>query len=92
MTALVTLGLFVDALVMPLNLPELQEHIQCFMLARIIIALLQRGDIEAMDTFKIARHTFHILFKRLYPECVKPKLHNQAHIYMFWWFWGVLLS
>ena len=92
MTALVTLGLFVDAVVIPLNLPELQEHIQCFMLARVIIALLQRGDIGSMDTFKTARHTFHILFKRLYPECVKPKLHNQAHIYMFWWFWGVLLS
>ena len=92
MTALVTLGLFVDAVVIPLNLPELQEHIQCFMLARVIIALLQRGDIGSLDTFKTARHTFHILFKRLYPECVKPKLHNQAHIHMFWWFWGVLLS
>ena len=92
MTALVTLGLFIDAVVMPLMLPELQEHIQCFMLARIIIALLQRGDLATLDTFQNAVHTHHILFKRLYPDCLRPKLHNQAHISMFWWFWGVLLS
>ena len=92
MTALVTLGFFIDAVILPMMIPELHEHIQCFMLARTIVALLQRGDYATLDTFQNAVHTHHILFKRLYPQCSKPKLHAAAHISTFWWFWGVLLS
>ena len=92
MTALVALGFFIDAVILPMMIPELHEHIQCFMLARTIVALLQRGDYATLDTFQNAVHTHHILFKRLYPQCSKPKLHAAAHISMFWWFWGVLLS
>ena len=39
-----------------------------------------------------AMQAHHALFARLYPACLKIKIHGQVHILDFWEYWQVLLS
>ena len=86
------LGLFLDVVIAPLQIPSLVDHLDCFKLLVCIVSILQEGNRARIPELRRALHTHHILFARLYPQCVKTKLHFGMHIVDCWLYWGVLLS
>jgi hypothetical protein len=91
-TAMTLLKLFLDIVVAPLKNPDLQPYIDCHNLLWNIIGILKTGDKRAIPQLRIAVHSHHILFARLYPQCMKTKIHAAAHVADYWEFWSVLLS
>ena len=92
LTAVMLMGFFIDAIVAPLCIDGLQQVISCFTLLRIILVILQRGDIADLELLRESVQMHHELFLICFPDCVKPKLHQVSHIYHFWKYWGKLLS
>ena len=92
LSAIVVLGLFIDIVVAPQNIPGLQRALDCFALLRVILAIFQRGCLGNIPTLQGAMRTHHELFASLYPMSVKRKMHQQKHLPEFWIRWNVLLS
>ena len=94
MTAIVLLGFFVDVCIKPQAEAQgdiqAMEYIHCFELLRVIMSILQRGDMADIPAGRVAMQLHHALYKRFY-HCI-PKLHSQPHIFDFWELWKRLLS
>ena len=94
LTAITLLGFFVDAVLeeMCASYPALRPYIDCFNLLRMLVAIFQRGNPGDIPLCREIMVNHHILFRRLYPNSVKRKMHNQAHLLDFWEVWQVLFS
>jgi hypothetical protein len=79
MSAIPIVGLFLDVVLKPTG--KLVDHVHCFDKLRMIIAHIARGDraVQDSDTIMVLLQEHHILYHRLYPDCVKPKLHYLKH-------------
>ena len=53
---------------------------------------LTTGDYNAIADFRVAAHSYHVLFKMLYPLCCKTKLHCLQHVADSWEFWKLLIN
>ena len=94
LTAVVVLGFFIDAVVVDVakTITELSEYIDCFALLRILLNVFERGDLKDLGVAREAMHAHHVLFAKLYPQCMKAKIHAQVHVPDFWELWKALLS
>ena len=92
LSAITFLGFFIDAVVqtLPVLRDVLSRHLACFDLLRVMLAILQKGDLKDLATLRNATQMHHTLYRTLY-HCI-PKLHNQGHVADFWEFWEALLS
>ena len=90
LTAVMVLGFIIDLTIRENASDELQRYILCFDLLRIILCILQRGDINELATFKDAMQTHHNEYMMLYHRI--PKLHAAHHVVHMWRYWGSLLS
>ena len=95
LTATVLLGFFVDVVVKDVAasaVTTLQPYIDCFDLLRILLNIFEHGDVAEIGVARDVMHSHHVLFARLYPICMKLKVHGQVHIIDFWEYWQRLLS
>lgn len=62
---------------------RLRDHIQCFELLNKLLSLLSLGSDSALQFVDEISRTLRAhaqLFKRLYPDCIKPKFHHVFHV------------
>ena len=90
LSAITFLGLFVDVMVKPDAAEELAPYLACFDLLRVMMAILQSGNLRDAPTLQAAMQAHHELYIQLYHRI--PKLHSQPHIVDFWLYWEYLLS
>ena len=79
LTAIAILGIFIDAVVRPAG--NHAQHVACFDDLRSIVFALRTDDEvhTMMPELRRRLESHHIAFQRLYPRCVKPKLHYFKH-------------
>ena len=71
------------------------EHVDCLLLLARIIEILSKGPCESMKHLPLLRESIvdhHVLFAKLYPGNLRPKLHHALHIPENMAFVGKLLS
>ena len=90
LTVVMLLGFFLDVFPAPAGDQEWADRRECFILLRIILVILQRGNIGDLPTLRSACRSHSELYKRFY-HCI-PKLHEVAHVADYWWWWKALLS
>ena len=84
LTAVVLLGFFVDVVIAPRKIAALEYFIDCFQLLRMILQVLQGGDIGKVPLLRDMLRLHQQLFLQCYPLCNKPKNHQVLHIPDFW--------
>lgn len=92
LSAIVIMGLFLDVVVVPLQIAALAEHIECFTLLICLTAILQKADIRDIPDFRTGVNSHRVLFLQLYRQCYKTKGHALSHVADSWEYWRVLLS
>jgi hypothetical protein len=92
LSAVTFLGFFVDVVVRTsIEVDdELFQYLACFDLLRVMLAILQNGNLDDLGTLRTATQSHHELYMELYHRI--PKLHNMAHVVDFWEHWRYLLS
>jgi hypothetical protein len=92
MSLIMVLGFYVDAVIVPLGIESLQPFIDCFFALRIMLSVLQRADPSEIHILESSTLLHARLYKKCYPDCLKPKFHAAFHLADFWRYWGVLVS
>ena len=74
------LGYFCDAILKPRR--TLESHTRCFDLLRLLTDIILLGDraLEKGDLLQRTQCEHMKLFSRLYPKCVKNKMHTSWHV------------
>ncbi len=78
LVAVTVLGLFCDSVLKPTG--ALRDHTSCLDHLRVALDILSSGSAHKVGELQRAIRQHHELFVRIYPGCVKPKLHYLTHI------------
>jgi hypothetical protein len=92
LSAIVMLGFFLQVVVAPMGIVQLQDNLDCFALLVCMVKLFQQADYTTIDSLRACLQTHHTLFRKCYPLCLKPKVHAAQHILDSWKFWGFLID
>ena len=72
---------FLQAVVAPTG--KLGDHIRCFELLNQLLCLLSLGSdaaVQLVDQISTTVRAHALLFRRLYPDCIKPTFHHLFHV------------
>ena len=90
LVAVDVMGLFLQLVLKPVGI--LKEHVACFDAMQTLFAIFKRSRSEDIPTAHELTRKHHVMYSKLYGDCLKPKLHYCKHVVDCWQRFGILLS